>query len=66
MTVDAPTLDGWYERYGDWLAAAEVDPVAARAADADHLPGQAATAQGVFGTFAELTRARAARTRAPS
>jgi GMP synthase-like glutamine amidotransferase len=63
--VDGPILDGWYDRYGDWLAEAAVDPVAARAADAQHLPGQAETARGVFGTFAELTHARAARTRAP-
>jgi GMP synthase-like glutamine amidotransferase len=62
--VDGPTLDGWYERYGDWLAAAAVDPEAARAADAEPLPGQADTAAAVFGGF--VTRARAARTRAPS
>ena len=61
--VDGPTLDGWYERYGDWLAEAAVDPGAARAADAQHLPGQAATAAGVFGGF--VRRARAARSRAP-
>jgi GMP synthase (glutamine-hydrolysing) len=63
--VDGPTLDGWYRDYGSWLAVAGVDPAAARAEDARHLPGQAATAQALFGTFAELTRARAARTRAP-
>ena len=62
--VDGPTLDGWYESYGDWLSAAEVDPAAARAADAEHLPGQPATAEAIFGGF--VTRARAARTRAPT
>jgi GMP synthase (glutamine-hydrolysing) len=61
--VDGPVLDGWYERYGDWLAEAEVDPEAAHAADAQHLPGQADTADRVFGGF--VTRARAARSRAP-
>ena len=63
--VDGPTLDGWYRDYGSWLAAAGVDPAAAREDDARHLPGQAATAQALFGGFAELTRARAARARAP-
>src|SRR4051794_4790536 len=62
--VDAPTLDRWYETYGDWLAAAEVDAGAARAADAQHLPGQAETAEAVFGGF--VRRVRAARTRAPT
>ena len=61
--VDGPTLDGWYASYGDWLAAAAVDPATARAADAQHLPAQADTAAAVFGGF--VTRARAARTRAP-
>ena len=61
--VDAPTLDGWYERYGDWLAEAGVETAAARAADAEHLPGQPQTAEAIFGGF--VRRARAARTRAP-
>ena len=60
--VDAATLDGWYERYGDWLAAAGVEPAAARAADGEHLPGQPQTAEAIFGGF--VRRARAARTRA--
>jgi len=60
--VDAAVLDGWYENYGDWLAAAEVDAAAARVADAEHLPGQVATAEAIFGGF--VTRARAARARA--
>ena len=61
--VDADTLDGWYERYGDWLAEAGVDPEAARSADAEHLPGQPATAEAIFGGF--VTGARAARARSP-
>jgi GMP synthase (glutamine-hydrolysing) len=62
--VDGPVLERWYERYGDWVEAAGVEIAAARAADAQHLPGQAATAEGVFGGF--VRRARAARTRAPT
>jgi GMP synthase (glutamine-hydrolysing) len=62
--VDGATLDGWYERYGDWLAEAGVEPAAARDADTRHLPGQPQTAEAIFGGF--VTRARAARTRAPT
>ncbi len=62
--VDGPVLDGWYERYGDWVEGAGVELEAARAADAEHLPGQRATAEAIFGGF--VRRARAARTRAPT
>jgi GMP synthase (glutamine-hydrolysing) len=62
--VDAATLDGWYAQYGEWLAEAGVEPAAARAADARHFPGQAATAEAIFGGF--VRRARAARSRAPT
>jgi GMP synthase-like glutamine amidotransferase len=61
--VDAATLDGWYAAYGSWLAGAGTDEDAARAADAVHLTGQAATADALFGGF--VRRARAARDRAP-
>jgi len=61
--VDAAMLDGWYERYGSWLEGAGVDPAAAREIDREHLPGQARTAEAIFGGF--VTRARAARARAP-
>ena len=54
--VDRPTLDGWYERYGDWVAAAGVDLAAAQAADAEHLPGQPATAEAIFGGFVRGVR----------
>jgi GMP synthase (glutamine-hydrolysing) len=60
--VDAATLDGWYGKYGDWLAQAGVEPEDARRADAQHLPGQAQTAEAIFGGF--VRRARAARSRA--
>jgi GMP synthase (glutamine-hydrolysing) len=61
--VDGAVLDGWYERYGDWVEAAGVEIADARAADGRHLPGQPETAEAIFGGF--VTRARAARTRAP-
>jgi GMP synthase (glutamine-hydrolysing) len=61
--VDGATLDGWYQRYGDWLVEAGVEPAAARDADRQHLPGQSATAEAIFGGF--VRRARAARSRAP-
>jgi GMP synthase (glutamine-hydrolysing) len=61
--VDAATLEGWYERYGDWLAQAGVEAAAAQAADAEHLPGQAAAAEAIFGGF--VRRVREARSRAP-
>jgi GMP synthase (glutamine-hydrolysing) len=61
--VDGETLAGWYERYGSWLTEAGVDPAQATAADAEHLPGQPQTAEAIFGGF--VTRARAARSRAP-
>ena len=62
--VDGPVLDGWYERYGDWVDRGRRRSGRRAAADeARHLPGQAATAQALFGGF--VTRARAARARAP-
>ncbi len=61
--VDGSVLDRWYERYGDWVEQAGVTVDAARAADAEHLPGQPQTAEAIFGGF--VRRARAARSRAP-
>jgi hypothetical protein len=55
--VDGRALDGWYARYGDWLAEAGVSEAQARAADARHLPGQAKTAAALFGRFARLVDA---------
>ena len=63
--VDGPTLEHWYATYGAWLTEAGIDEAAARAADARGLPGQQDLADALFGGFAELTRARAARARAP-
>ena len=49
--ADEQILESWY-RDVDWLAEAGVDEQAARAADRVHLPGQRATAEGIFGGFA--------------
>jgi GMP synthase (glutamine-hydrolysing) len=50
--VDAAALDGWYAEWGDVLEPAGVTEADARAADARHLPGQAALAEAIFGEFA--------------
>ena len=50
--VDAAALDGWYERYGDWLGQAGVDEPGARALDARMLDRQAAFASSLFAAFA--------------
>jgi GMP synthase (glutamine-hydrolysing) len=50
--VDAAVLDGWYAEWGDVLEPAGVTEADARAADARHLPGQAALAEAIFGDFA--------------
>jgi GMP synthase-like glutamine amidotransferase len=55
--VDAGVLEGWYARYGAWLTEAGVSEADARAADADHLPGQAETAERLFGAFARVVSA---------
>jgi GMP synthase (glutamine-hydrolysing) len=49
--ADATALDGWYSDV-DWLAEAGVEEQTAREADRVHLPGQYATAEGIFGGFA--------------
>ena len=57
--ADEEALDGWY---GDvaWLVEAGVDEEAAREADRVHLPGQPATAEGIFGGFAGYVASRTA------
>jgi GMP synthase (glutamine-hydrolysing) len=57
--VDAAALDGWYAAWGDVLAPAGVTEAHARAADARHLPGQAALSDAIFGGFVQLVHARA-------
>ncbi len=53
-------LDGWYAAWGSVLAPAGVTEAGARAADARHLPGQAALSTAIFGAFARLVRTRPA------
>jgi GMP synthase-like glutamine amidotransferase len=55
--ADAAALDGWYTDV-DWLAEAGVEEATAREADRLHLPGQPATAEGIFGGFAQFVKQR--------
>lgn len=55
--ADAPALDGWYADV-EWLAEAGIEEAAAREADRAHLPGQSATAEGIFGGFAAFVSRR--------
>ena len=55
--ADAAALEGWYRRYGAWLAEAGVTEAEARAADAEHLPGQAQRAEWLFGAFGRVVAA---------
>ena len=57
--ADAEALDGWYNDV-DWLSEAGVEEEAAREADRVHLPGQRATAEGIFGGFARYVLSRTA------
>jgi GMP synthase (glutamine-hydrolysing) len=57
--ADAEALDGWYADVA-WLHEAGVEEEAAREADQVHLPGQRATAEGIFGGFASYVASRKA------
>jgi GMP synthase (glutamine-hydrolysing) len=57
--ADQEALEGWYADV-EWLVEAGVDEEAARAADRVHLPGQRATAEGIFGGFARYAARRTA------
>jgi GMP synthase (glutamine-hydrolysing) len=54
--VDQAALDGWYAGWPELLEPAGVTEAGARAADARHLPGQAALSTAIFGAFARLVR----------
>jgi GMP synthase (glutamine-hydrolysing) len=56
--VDPPGLEGWYEDGYQELSEAGVTEQQARAADAIHLPGQAALSEALFGGFARVVAAR--------
>jgi GMP synthase (glutamine-hydrolysing) len=51
--ADAGVLNGWYSDVA-WLQEAGVEEATAREADRLHLPGQRATAEGIFGGFARF------------
>jgi GMP synthase (glutamine-hydrolysing) len=57
--VDPATLDGWYAGFPYALDQAGVTMAEARAADARHMPGQAALAEAIFGGFARFAAERA-------
>ena len=50
--LDEPALEDWYERWHYALGEAGVAEEAARAADREHLPGQRALSEAIFGSFA--------------
>jgi len=56
--VDPPSLEGWYEDGYQELSEAGVTEDQARAADAEHLDGQAALSEALFGGFARVVAAR--------
>ena len=55
--ADADALEGWYRSYGAWLGEAGVSEAEARAADAEHLPGQVERAERLFGAFGRVVAA---------
>jgi GMP synthase (glutamine-hydrolysing) len=54
--VDATALDHWYAEWGSVLEPAGVAEADARAADARHLPDQAALSAAIFGAFKRVVR----------
>ena len=59
--IDQAALDGWYAEWSDLLEPAGVTEPDARAADARHMPAQAALSTAIFGAFARVVRERAGR-----
>jgi GMP synthase (glutamine-hydrolysing) len=57
--VDPESLEGWYRTGYQELSEAGVTEEQARAADAQHLPGQRALSEALFGGFARVVAARA-------
>jgi GMP synthase (glutamine-hydrolysing) len=61
--VDEDALERWYREWGAFaLPEGGVTEAQARLADAPHLPGQHALSEALFGGFAHVVAARAART----
>jgi GMP synthase (glutamine-hydrolysing) len=54
--IDEEALDRWYADWSEVLEPAGVTEAQARAADARHLPGQAALSEAIFGAFARSLR----------
>lgn len=55
--LDEPAVEHWYERWHEALGEAGVAEAAARAADREHLPGQRALSEAIFGGFALVAAA---------
>ena len=56
--LDEPALERWYEDWYAALAEAGVTEAEARAADREHMPGQAALSEAIFGGFARVVAGR--------
>jgi GMP synthase (glutamine-hydrolysing) len=56
--LDEAALQGWYRDWGYALGEAGVTEEAARAADREHMPGQAALSEAIFGGFARVVAGR--------
>jgi GMP synthase (glutamine-hydrolysing) len=59
--VDQKAVDGWYAGWPDAVTEAGTTEAAARAADAMHLPAQAALSTAIFGAFRRLVAQRTGR-----
>ena len=59
--LDEDSLGDWYVDWHEALAAAGVTEEAARAADREHLPGQRALSEAIFGGFARVVAGRLCR-----
>ena len=56
--LDEPALERWYAGWGYALGEAGVTEAEARAADREHMPGQAALSDAIFGSFAGVVAGR--------
>jgi GMP synthase (glutamine-hydrolysing) len=56
--LDEDALEGWYRDWGYALGEAGVTEEHARAADREHMPGQAALSEAIFGGFARVVAGR--------
>ena len=55
--LDGPAIDDWYVDWHSALESAGVTEEDARAADREHLPGQRALSEAIFGGFARVVAA---------